>query len=53
MTFSEWVTLGIEKEWISPVFCHTHDGDPYMDYEEAQEWENGGDPCLHVFKILV
>jgi hypothetical protein len=30
----------------------THDGDPYMSKEEEEEWEEGGDPCCPVFKIL-
>lgn len=48
----EWLDFGIEKGWVSPSFCHTHDGDPYMTDEEAQEWEDGGDPCMFVIKIL-
>jgi hypothetical protein len=48
-----WIDLGISKGWISESFCYTHDGDPYMTEEEAQEWEDGGDPCCPVFKILV
>jgi hypothetical protein len=50
--FNEWVEIGTVKGWISPPFCYTHDGDPYMSAEEEQEWEEGGDPCCPVFKIL-
>lgn len=49
---SDWVQIGIDKGWISPAFCHTHDGDAYMTEEEEKEWEDGGDPCCPVFKIL-
>lgn len=52
MTFEEWVDFGIQQKWISPGFCYTHDGDPYMTEEEMVEWEAGGDPCMPVFKYL-
>lgn len=51
--FSIWVQNGIERGWISDGFCNTHGGDPYMTEEEAQEWEDGGDPCMFVFKLLL
>lgn len=50
--FGIWLTQGVEKGWISEPFCHTHNGDPYMTEEEEQEWEDGGDPCMHVVKLL-
>lgn len=49
----EWLQVGIDKGWVTEPFCNTHDGDPYMTEEEEQEWEDGGDPCLPVVKILV
>lgn len=49
--FSEWIQHGIDMGWITEPFCATHDGDPYMDEEEAREWEDGGDPCCHVVKF--
>jgi hypothetical protein len=52
MDFFEWRDYGIEKGWISDPFCNTHVGDPFMSDEEAQEWEEGGDPCMVVFKIF-
>lgn len=48
----EWVEYGIEKGWVHPSFCCTHDGDPYMTEEEEKEWEEGGDPCAHVLKFI-
>jgi hypothetical protein len=48
-----WLQIGIDKGWVTEPFCNTHDGDPYMTEEEEQEWEDGGDPCLPVIKILV
>jgi len=50
--FGLWLSQGIEAGWISEPFCHTHNGDPYMTPEEEQEWEDGGDPCMHVVKLL-
>jgi len=49
--FDIWLENGINRGWITPPFCNTHDGDPYMTDEEAQEWEDGGDPCLVVVKV--
>lgn len=50
--FDKWLAHGVENGWVSNPFCNTHDGDPYMTEEEEQEWENGGDPCLFVVKLL-
>lgn len=50
--FGTWLQAGIDKGWISEPFCNTHDGDPYMTEEEEKEWEEGGDPCMHVLKLL-
>ena len=48
----EWLQVGIDKGWVTEPFCYTHDGDPYMSEEEEKEWEDGGDPCAPVIKIL-
>lgn len=40
----KWLTIGIEKGWISKPFCNTHDGGPLTEEEEAA-WDDGGDPC--------
>jgi len=50
--FEIWLDNGIERGWITEPFCNTHEGDPYMSEEEAQEWEEGGDPCQVVIKIV-
>jgi hypothetical protein len=49
----EWLQIGIDKGWVTEPFCNTHDGDPYMTEEEEKEWEEGGDPCAPVIKVLV
>jgi hypothetical protein len=50
--FGDWLQKGINNKWVSEPFCYTHDGDPYMTEEEEQQWEEGGDPCSPVVKIL-
>jgi hypothetical protein len=51
--FEIWLENGVSRGWITPTFCNTHDGDPYMTKEEEQEWEDGGDPCQVVIKVIV
>lgn len=48
-----WLDEGIKAGYISYSFCMTHDGDPYLTEEENEEWENGGDPCGFVVKLLL
>ena len=50
--FEIWLNNGIDKGWITEPFCNTHDGDPFMSEEEEKEWEEGGDPCQVVIKII-
>jgi hypothetical protein len=50
--FEIWIQNGIDRGWITEPFCNTHEGDPYMTEEESQEWEDGGDPCMVVFKVI-
>jgi hypothetical protein len=52
LQFWAWLEMGINKGWVTEPFCNTHDGDPYMTEEEEKEWEDGGDPCLHVLKLI-
>jgi hypothetical protein len=49
--YHAWVKIGRENNWITDPFCMTHDGDPYMEDWEEEEWNYGGDPCCPVFKI--
>lgn len=51
--FYEWLELGIKKGWVTDSFCNTHEGDPYMTPEEEAEWDEGGDPCMVVLKVLI
>lgn len=50
LTFSEWMTYGIEKGWCGPPVCYTHDGLP-MSNEEDVEFGEGQDPCMHIVRM--
>lgn len=50
MEFQDWIKVGLEKGWCSVPLCETHDGVPYTKSEE-QQWEEGGDPCIHVIRL--
>ena len=52
--FGAWLENGIEKGWVTPPYCNTHDGGyEYMGEEEQEEWEAGGDPCCHVIRLMI
>lgn len=48
--FNEWLTLGIERGWVSRMTCATHDMLPATPTEE-DEMEEGGDPCIEVLRV--
>ena len=50
--FQIWMNNGIERGWVSEVFCATHDGPPIITEEENKEWEDGGDPCAFCVRVL-
>jgi len=51
--YFEWLNTGFTNKWITPPFCMTHDGDPYLTEQESNDWEEGGDPCAHVVKLAL
>ena len=52
--FGIWLRNGIERGWISDPYCNTHDGGyEFMGEDEVQEWEDGGDPCCHVVRLMI
>ena len=52
--FGNWLREGIEMGWVTDPYCATHDGGmQYWSEEEVQEWEDGGDPCQHVIRIMI
>lgn len=51
--FWDWFNQGIDKGWVTNPFCQTHDGGyGEMTEEEVKEWEDGGDPCMTVTRIV-
>ena len=51
MDFETWMKYGYDNNWISDVFCNTHDGGPLTD-DEQQEWDEGGDPCMFCVRVM-
>ena len=52
--FGVWLQNGIERGWVTDPYCVTHDGGmEYMSEEELEEWDQGGDPCQHVVRIMI
>ena len=50
---ADWVQYGISKGWCTDSLCATHEGTyEYMSDEERAEWDEGGDPCDLVLKLL-
>jgi hypothetical protein len=51
-----WFQHGVEEGWITDAFCSTHDGPPVGDNRElmqyAEDFEDGGDPCLATVVVL-
>ena len=40
--FGIWLENGIERGWVTPPYCNTHDGGyEYMGEEEQEEWGKG------------
>jgi hypothetical protein len=48
--FMIWFNNGVDRGWISTMFCDTHEGPPLND-EEMKEFEDGGDPCVFCIKV--
>ena len=48
-----WLRLGVKQGWISKPYCATHEGNyDYMNEEERNEWDEGGDPCHIAVSVL-
>lgn len=50
MNYDEWLEEGYINGWVGPPICQTHDGIPLTSEEDA-EFEQGGDPCVHVLRL--
>ena len=51
--FWDWFQIGVKNNWVTDPFCMTHDGGySVMTDEENEEWEEGGDPCMTVTRVV-
>ena len=50
IAFVDWLDYGMKHGYCSDQFCSTHDVAPMHETEE-QEWQQGGDPCMHVVRL--
>lgn len=50
MKQDEWIEIGVKRGWCSPPICEPHDGTP-MSKEEAEQFEEGQDPCIHLLRL--
>jgi len=49
---ADWLTVGLENGWVTLPYCVTHDGSPYDNEEEVTDWDDGGDPCHVVVRLV-
>lgn len=49
-TFEEWLQVGLDRGWVGPVICETHDG-PALSEDEERAFYDGGDECVHVLRV--
>lgn len=47
--FDHWMEIGLQRGFVGPPVCSTHDGIPYT-AEEVEAFEDGDDPCVHVIR---
>jgi hypothetical protein len=48
--FDEWLQEGLTNGFCGPAICYPHDGLP-LTVEEDREFEEGGDPCIHILRL--
>ena len=48
MTPDEWLRIGVQNGWCSPIVCATHDGLPSTEEEDIEAED--GDPCIPVIR---
>lgn len=46
----EWIAYGVQQGWISEPVCYHHDTLPTTDIE-AEEMDEGDDPCINIIRI--
>jgi len=48
--FAEWHQIGLDKGWVSEVFCDMHEGGPISD-AEGEAIDNNEEPCLPHIRV--
>jgi len=48
--FWVWLNFGMNRKWISPPACNTHEWLNMTD-EEMAEFDEGGYPCITAVRI--
>lgn len=46
ITFDEWVKIGLDRGFVGPPVCSTHDGIPMSEAEENED-----DECINVLRL--
>lgn len=46
----EWIAFGIEQGYCQEPVCETHQG--VILTEEEADFEDGGDPCITVARLI-
>ena len=50
MDAATWLRYGVDQGFCSEAECNTHNGLPSTP-EEAEEWEDGFDPCVPAVRL--
>lgn len=48
--FSHWLSIGVDRGWVSLPVCAMHDGLP-MTSDELLDLEDDGDPCVSALRL--
>jgi len=48
--FDTWMEIGLQRKFVGPPVCYTHDGLPTTEEEDAAMYENGDDICIHIIR---
>jgi hypothetical protein len=51
MDKGEWLNLGIEQGWISPVYCSTHKPFAFISDEQMEALDRDEEICHHVVAV--
>jgi hypothetical protein len=49
ISFDAWMELGLQRGFVGPPICYTHDGLPTTP-EEDEMFNSGDEPCIHIIR---